>query len=510
MGVKRTKKKKISLDDRFDFVGDGVAAGDRDALLPTLFEVEDRASGAARTLKLWRKTGEAVDDDLRQLWLHETRQVQRVMSYSGARDVIVDVLEFVEDDDDFGVVLNRVGQPLSDRRRRVPRQHWLRNLGAPRPRTLFWRNMKRIVTALGIIHAQGLVHGRLSASSIMTEGADEPDFQLTGFEWSLWLTADTDDRSHAKIGTVAALHRTECYSFAEDWRQLGLLAAECLGAEVRSSGEIQTRGDLEAPLELHVPERVLLKRLISPARMDQLDAASIGRAIDDLIPSVSRATSAHAGAFILTFDQQSGLGEAVYDATGGEIAIDEYRRQLDWVQADIDGGATLLVPRQFDPASTWLKLVTDNMIYRLRAFRDEGAVVWDIGVCQAIAVRHEIFSLGDAEEHALAQSVMVTANAREAKETRGRLGPEALDWSAFSESGQDVSIQDESAAIRRGLLLVQVVEAVVKALDVYPIEILDKGRQDGRRYIVLRAEPGNDRDRTAKRIGIRPRAFAIS
>lgn len=509
MGVRKTRKRKVSLDDRFDFVGDGVAAGDRNALIPTLFEVEDRASGAARTLKLWKKTGEAVDDDLRQLWLHETRQVQRVMSYSGARDVIVDVLEFVEDDEDFGVVLNRVGQPLSERRRRVPRQHWLRSLGAPRPRALFWRNLKRIVTALGIIHAQGLVHGRLSATSIMTEGADEPDFQLTGFEWSLWLTADTDDRSHARVGAAAELQRTEYYSFAEDWRQLGLLAAECLEAEVRSSGEIQMRANLDAPIELHVAERVLLKRLISPARMDQLDASSIGRAIDDLIPSVSRATSVHAGAFILTFDQQSRLGEAVYDATDGEIAIDEYRRQLEWAQADIDGGATLLVPRQFDPASTWLKLLTDNMIYRVRAFRDEGAAVWDIGVCQAIAVREEIFSLGDTEEHDIAQSVIVAANAREAKETRGRLGPQALDWSAFAESGQEVGSPDESAAIRRGLLLVQVVEAVVKALDVYPIEILDKGRQDGRRYIVLRAEPGNDRDRTAKRIGMSESATVL-
>src|SRR4051794_28763514 len=109
------------------------------------------------------------------------RQVQRIMAYSGAQDVIVDVLEFVEDDENFGVVLERVGQPLAERRRRAPRPHWLRNLGAPRPRALFWRNIKRVVTALGIVHGQGLVHGRLTADVIMTEGADEPDFQLGGF-----------------------------------------------------------------------------------------------------------------------------------------------------------------------------------------------------------------------------------------------------------------------------------------------------------------------------------------
>jgi hypothetical protein len=37
-----------------------------------------------------------------------------------------------------------------------------------------------------IVHAQGLVHGKLTAEVIMTDASDEPDFQLSGFEWSLW------------------------------------------------------------------------------------------------------------------------------------------------------------------------------------------------------------------------------------------------------------------------------------------------------------------------------------
>lgn len=178
---KNSKKRKTSLEDRFVFDDAVVAPANLGALRSAMFQVEDRSSGLERTLKLWRKTGKPVDGDLRQLWQHEKRQVQRVMAYSGARDVIVDVVEFVEDDENFGVVLERAGQPLAERRRRVPRTHWLRNLSAPRSRSLFWRNFKRIVTALGIVHSQGLVHGRLTADAIMTEGTDEPDFQLGGF-----------------------------------------------------------------------------------------------------------------------------------------------------------------------------------------------------------------------------------------------------------------------------------------------------------------------------------------
>lgn len=130
----RRRRRTESLEDRFEFSEDALAPGDRVALRPALFEVRDSSTGLERTLKLWRKTGNPVDDDLRNLWLHEMRQVQRVMAYAGARDVVADVLEFVEDDNNFGVVLERIGQPRSERRRRVSRQHWLRNLAGPRPR----------------------------------------------------------------------------------------------------------------------------------------------------------------------------------------------------------------------------------------------------------------------------------------------------------------------------------------------------------------------------------------
>jgi AAA domain len=103
----------------------------------------------------------------------------------------------------------------------------------------------------------------------------------------------------------------------------------------------------------------------------------------------------------------------------------------------------------------------------------------------------------------------VAASSGAAQELRGRLGPDVLDWSAFADSARDTRPATESDTIRRALLLAQMVEAVVKALEVYPAEILDSGRQAGRRYVVLRAEPNNDRDRTARRIGLSDSAAAL-
>jgi hypothetical protein len=507
--ARRSKPAQGSIEDRFEFIGDAVAPGDQAVLRSTMFEVEERNSGAERTLKLWRKTGTPVDNDLRQLWLHEMRQVQRVMSYAGAREVIVDILELVEDDQYFGLVLERIGQPLNERRKRVLRQHWLRNLGAPRARTLFWRNIKRIVTAVGIIHAQGLVHGQIAPDAIVTEGADEPDFKLGGLEWSLWMGADRSDWSHAKIGTAGATKRADTYSFAEDWRALGLVIAECLDSVVTRSGDLQSGKRTDPPIVLDIPERVFLRRLIVPARLDQLDAASLAHSVDDLVASIARSISARTGAFIIAFDPRCKLGEAVWDATNGEIPVDEYRRQLDWVRADFDGGTTLLVPRTFDPATSWLKLVTDSMIYGLRAYRHEGAAVWDTAVCQAVEVRKGIFSLGDHDDHSIVQPIMVAGNSREIGEARSRLGAGMLDWSAFADPMQGARTLTDQEAVRRGLLLVQALEALVKALEVYPVEVLATGRREGRRFVILRAEPDNDRDRIAKRVGLPGSAVAL-
>lgn len=506
---RKDRTRGSTLEDRFDFLGDAIAPGDIAALKSAMYEVEDRLNGAARTLKLWRKTGTAVDEDLRNLWLHEMRQVQRVMAYAGAREVIVDVLEFVEDAEFFGVVLERVGAPLSVRRRRVSRNHWLNYLGASRPRTLLWRNIRRIATALGLVHAQGLVHGKLSGEVIMTEGSDEPDFQLGGFEWSLWVSADTAERSHAVVSSHGATQRAGTYSFATDWADLAGLVAECLNVKIGPSGDIGPLRAAEGGIVLTVSERTLLKRLAFPTRLDQLDASSITRSIDDIVISIAKATAVHPGTFILGLNATPALGDAIYAISGGAIAVDEFREQLSFVRADLEGGATLIVPREFDPATGTLRLVTETMVYRLRAFREEGSALWDIAVCTEINPRIDALRLGLHDEHSLDQPIAVAAIPREARELRARLGPDVLDWSAFAGGAGQVTSWDRTDVVCKALLLVQIVEAVVKALEIYPLEILSAFYRDGRRYAVIRADPGNDRDRFAKRVGLAESSIAL-
>lgn len=497
------------LERRFVFLGDALTTGSRQTLRAAQFEVHDQVTGYDRNLKLWKKTGSPVDDDLRQLWRHEMRQVERVMSYAGARDLIVDILEFVEDAENFGIVLEHSGQPLDAKLQRVSRQHWLKNLAASRSRTLFWRNMQRLVQALGVVHAQGLVHGAIALDSVMTEGAEEPDFQLTGFEWSLWLTADRADKTQARLGPKAEAVRADRYSFAEDWRAIGRLVAHCLGVTVRGSGDIVPSARSENPLTLSASERALLKRLVNPTRLDNLDAASIGRSIEDLIADVGRTSVSRLGTLILVFAQNAGLGEAVFEASGSDIPVDEYRAQLDWVRADLDMGAILLTPRVFDSSGDRFHLVTTMMDYTLGPLRQEGAVAWDVAVCVRADVRREALRIGETNEHEIIQPVEVVASVRQAVETRARLGPDALDWSAFAEPLRSVDAPGRGELVRQGLLLVQVVEAVIKALEIYPIQVLDTEATEGRRFVAVRAEPGNERDKIARRLGLTEASAAL-
>ncbi|KAB2799993.1 DNA helicase [Brucella anthropi] len=498
-----SKKKKFSpLESRFTFQEAPVNAGNRQALKSAQFSVIDETTGHERNLKLWRKTGSDADSDLRALWVHEMRQVQRVMSYAGAREIIVDVLEFVEDEENFGVLLEHAGQPLSTRKERVSPGHWLKNLSAVRPRTLFWRNFKRVVWALGIIHSQGLVHGNIAADNVMTEGSEDPDFQLTGFEWSLRLATDSTDGRNAKVGGKAGGIRPVKYSFEEDWKALGLLIARLLDTGIRPSGEAYPLGKVEPPITLSTSERILLRRLAAPSRTDNLEAESIARAIDDVIAEVGRAGTVRSGTLVLVFYQNAGLAEAVYDVSNGQIAIDEYYKQLDWVRADLDGGATLLVPRDFQEGTGKLQLVTATMRYVLAPHRQDGSAAWDIAACVKAEPRPDSLWLSDQQEHELLQPIEVTPTVRAAVDSRARLGPDALDWSAFADRGRESTAPGRVELIRRSLMMIQVIEAVVKSLEVYPVEIVRQYTEAGRRYVLLRNAHGSDRDKIAKRIGL--------
>jgi hypothetical protein len=495
------------LEERFEFLGDGMAAGDRSALSSSIFEVEERRTGTPFNLKLWRKTGTAVDDDLRALWLHEMRQIQRLGAYEGARDVIVEVVDIVEDATSFGIVLRQAGQPLSARIARTRNEHWLKDLGRRQARTLFWQNMARVAKAIGIVHSHGLVHGRIDTAAAMTEGGHQPDFLLGGFEWSLWFSADEVDASHARLSERSSATRAESrYSFQEDWRCFGGMIADCLALRVDATGDINLPDGADASY-LDSAERALLRSLFVPTRQDVSDAASVGRAIDDILASTSHTRAVGDGTFIIAILQR-GVADAIYTATDGEVAIDDFRGQLDFIRADLAGGASLMIPSGFKPNSGRMSLITDTMVYSLVPFDADDGPTWQVGFCSSAQARGGLLGYSALEEHVVRQPIRAEG-LRDAAQSRGRLGPDALDWSSFAAPGAPEGL-DRVGTIQAALTLVEVVDTVVKAFDILPIEVLRTiTERGGRRLAILRALPGSERDKIGKKIGLLETATAL-
>lgn len=503
----RNKKGLPPLDERFEFLGDGMLAGERSPLSSSIFEVEERATGTPYNLKLWTKTSTAIDDDLRQLLLHEMRQIQRLASYEGARDVIVEVVDIVEEATSFGILLRQAGQPLSARIARARQDHWLKNLGRRQSRTLFWQNMSRLARAIGIVHQQGLVHGHIGVGSAMTEGGHQPDFLLGGFEWSLWFGAGESQESHAKLSDRASVSRSDKhYSFEDDWRAFGKMIADCLGLRIESSGDIFLPDGTDDSF-VDTSERALLRSLFAPTRQDVNDSTSVGRAIDDILASTPHTRAVGSGTFIMAV-LQKGIADAIYTATDGQVAVDDFRRQLAFITADLAGGASLLVPSGFKPKSGRLTLVTDSMAYSLVPFDADDGPTWQMAFCSGAQARGGFVGYGTTEEHAVRQTIQVEG-LREAIRLRDRLGPDALDWSTFA-APVDFEEPDRVATIQTALNLVEIVDTVVKAFEIFPIEILQTTVEPrGRRLATIRALPGSERDKIGKKIGLLETASAL-
>jgi AAA domain len=495
------------LNKRFEFIDEAAKApGDQAILRGAVFAVFDRQAEVERGLRIWRKTGTSIDADLRELWLHELRQVRRIMASAGASDVIVELIEPVEDDHEFAVVLTESGQPLSLLKSKVDSTHWLRNLRAATSRALLWSNVRRLAQGLGLVHGQGLVHGTLSADTVMTRGSREPDFRMTGFEWSMWFAAPPDAKSHPDTPN-ASLFRQQSYSFAADWRALGELTASLLGVGLLPNGTVKVSKASEN-IDLSAPEVMLLRKLVHPGVAEVLDAPSVISSIDDIISDILRAGAVRSGTFLVLIAEASGLPQAVAKATDGAIGLDERKRQLEWATADVAIGATLLVLPRSQTGADRFKLVTANMAYELKPLPELGGETsWAVALCESASPREDDHARGGRGiPHELTQQVTFLASRREAVESRARLGQAILDWSVFN--GSPIEIQDNTTLVRLGLIFVQAVEAFTVAMEILPVELVHLTREEGRRVATLRARE-DERDIIAHEIGLAKTASAL-
>jgi DNA polymerase alpha-associated DNA helicase A len=168
------KHDKSTLDERFRFA-DTAFSGGIEGLNSQLRSATGIADGEHYLLRLFKKTGTALDQDVKRLITRGLRRVRRVLSSRRARQLLVEILEIVEDENELGILMLDPGSPIcaSSHRVQIRQGRLLTTTG----RKVFWRNIVCVAEGLALCHDAGIVHGAISEHVIFSHVDDKIDFQ---------------------------------------------------------------------------------------------------------------------------------------------------------------------------------------------------------------------------------------------------------------------------------------------------------------------------------------------
>jgi hypothetical protein len=277
------KRHQDTLAERFELEEAFLSSPNTAALKSAVIRAVDRRTGDPVVLKYWEKTGTAVDADFRELWRHELRQSERVRAFPRAGEVVVEVLASGESDDGFYITMPSDIAPLDYASRFARPDHWLRTLQGPRQRVLLWKNLRRLTEALGAVHGQGLVHGRIDSGAVYSAGAaTKADFRLGGFEFCLRVAEL--DKAPLRMIAKSRPAGPVIFSFLDDWRALGRVLADLIGLDSDILNEEETRFAEGRPkIDLRASEIDLVRMLVQPERNRVLDAQTVTGRIDAVL-----------------------------------------------------------------------------------------------------------------------------------------------------------------------------------------------------------------------------------
>jgi len=464
---KEAKSKSVQLDERFEF-GQGGSLSERLAWQSKLWTVTGKDDGETYLLHLFRKTGSDIDQDLRRLFLELVRRMKGILAMHAARDVLVEVLDMVEDDAEFGLRFYSSGTPLSqlpsrslDRLKTVCR--------LPSGRVAIWQQIGNLARGLGYLHSADIVHGGICSDAIIVEGMEPLQLKLGGFEGSIHVGS-------VETAAVGILKPGAIISVSRDWSDLGELAATLLG--VGEAG-----GSFLLP-----SERRLLDRLRRPPQFERIDGASIAGIIDNLCSELAQIGSSGAHELVL-WPARHVIRRDLPSITNGLIPANDTEGLLEFLKEDLNSGTILIgnAPKRPNQA----RVFTDNAFYNVDIDPADGR----IGKIGRVSVRKPNDLALYANETAV--QLHVSGTKREAHDRVLRTGAGALTWASINKEPASASLSGEPAQWH-ALILVEAFALLSQRLKHYPVEILPSD-DPGFVTVVPRNDP--DRDAWRKRLG---------
>ena len=146
-----------------------------------------------------------------------------------------------------------------------------------------------------------------------------------------------------------------------------------------------------------------------------------------------------------------------------------------------------------------LLLMTETLVYDLQPLRTAGAdETWNIASCNNARLRDEVH-LGRRQNVAIPAHRIEIIRFSTASRRLQELRADALDWSAAFDT---TSEGDPTLAVRRGLLLAQISEALFKAVEIAPVKVVNQRRHGGKRIVELAASDSEHRMRLAQALRV--------
>lgn len=224
-------------------------------------------------VKYWLNRHQDKTEILKEIWLYEKRQLQRLKGCPGVGDYISPIYTSHTDEHGFYLTLDSGSRlPLSLYYQNTPttlslQRPWIFNLRPISNRIKFWKNIGRIVSAISILHSQGLLHRHLNLDSILTDPTCDLDFQLTGFEWSIRVQRIAETSITRNDSAENARNH---FSFLTDWMDLGFLIAKIL--KIDKNDILDTNNPLDNIIkqtELTISEVVFIRGLVGSIDIDK-------------------------------------------------------------------------------------------------------------------------------------------------------------------------------------------------------------------------------------------------
>lgn len=490
------------LGDRYRIVRT-IIRGDRTGRFPFLYEVSD--AGMFLFARTWSRTGESAD--LRALWNHEIRSLLRLGGYPRAGHYFVQLRDLGIEEKKFYVVLDAgdrqpLAQMLADRGRRP----WLRDVSTPARRRKVWEGLRRIATAVSMLHEEGTIHRAISPAAVFSDDRGDCDFRLSGFEWSLRVTSASSvgrDGSN-KVDRLRApeLEKSDArYSFATDWFDFGVLCTEIFGFEPSGRGIKTVERLREVVLNLAYlgpPERALILGLLEPDPERRFtDSATILQGLSEAHASVRNRTIVIGKPLYIGFNLGSGsrLSEAIADITAnaakGAIRAADVEAQLDFIQRDLTGDLQVLV-RQ----TPFQHYVLNGRLLQYRVQRwERDNPTWDVGFCQSA----DPPSLDPTEKVASLDGRKLEVRAApKLSRDLNRARSIGAAWDAvFPFESTTTELDDAQNQVLEFFRITNQLDALLTAAQIWPVRVVEVEEQTEGAVVEVTSVPDGQRDELA-------------